>query len=159
MLLWVAGRCSWAPGLQLCTVDTRYPISEYIAALLPDDPSARTSVLSDRTAAAAIMAITDIKVCKASIRGKGATKALHARIVVDGNEEAVMRVSEDHARAWLEQRGVKAPAQPKSKTATDFQSQVVKRLFEQLDDKELVKNAVQRLKRIITKHAAPSRKT
>lgn len=144
--------------MQLCTRDSSYPISEDIAALLPEDPVVRTVVLSDRTAGAAIMAITDVKVYSASIRGKAANmRWMFACIILDGVQVVLATVLEDQARAWLVQRDVRVPAQPRTKDGMYFQSLILKRLMEQSDDKDLVKHALERLKRIIRQHAARRR--
>ena len=125
--------------------------------MLPDEAAAHTSVLGDPTAAAAIMRITDIAVCKASFGGLSrAARPMNARIIVEGAERLLCEAAEDAACKWLRNRGVVLPAAPRrNKQDNYYRLKALDLLIEHTDDGiEQVKFATERLQRIINDHAS-----
>ena len=157
VVCWGAGSRIWVPDLHLGTRERQYPISESIAEMLPEDAAKRTSVLADPVAAKAIMRITDTAVCRASLSGhSAASKHMYARIIMDGAETLLTKVSEAALRDWLANRDIRPPVQRKSNSeqANRCQVKVLEVLLEYMDDKEAVKHATNRLQRSIDEHAA-----
>lgn len=126
--------------------------------MLPPEGAARTSVLRDQTAAAAIMTITDEEVLRSSIRGKAdALKGLHACILVNGSVVQLAGVSEEEARAWMKQRRLLVPVYGNMSNRPNYvQEKVLDRLLYQRADKQTFKDAEKRLKRIVENHVARS---
>ena len=142
----------WVAGVHLQNVDASYPSSAAIEAMLPGNLGAHSSVLSDPTAATAIMRITDAEVAKASTAGRGATKHLVLGLIVDGKEELLTGLSEERAQAWLKARG--AQLHGEGRADMFFQRKIMERMLKQIADKEATKIAMARLSNIISHHEA-----
>ena len=157
MLCRGAGHCTWIPDLHLGATDRKYPVSEHIAAMLPEDAAMRASVLANPVAAKAIMCITDTAVYSASLSGhSAASKHMCARVIMDGAPTLLARVPEDALRGWLLDRGFLPPPQRKgnSERSNRCQLKLLELLEEYKADKEAVKHAVRWLRRIVDEHAA-----
>ena len=134
--------------LRLRAVDPTYPVAPAVQGMLPTQSDLRQRVLSDPSAATAIMELGDAHLAERSMAGaRTAAKELLFKVYFNGEEKLVVHLSGTEAEIWLKLRKVALRKNINPHTLTQ---KIVHRLVN--SDTERLENAKRRLKNIVLQH-------
>lgn len=134
--------------LRLRAVDSTYPVAPAVKSMLPTQSDLMQRVLSDPSAANAIMELGDADLAQRSMAGaRTAAKELYLKVYHGGQERLAVHLSGNEAEMWLKLR--KVPLQKNTSPHTLTQK-IVHKLVN--PDTERLKNAKRRLKNIVLQH-------
>lgn len=133
--------------LRLRAVDSTYPVAPAIQGILPTQSDLVQRVLSDPSAAIAIMDLGDADLAQRSMAGARTAAKEFQKVYSSGKKKLAVHMSGTEAEMWLKLRKVVLRKNINSHTLIQ---KIVHKLVN--PDTERLQNAKQRLKNIVLQH-------